>query len=67
MWTRPFAVTVVTPRGAERIARFACELARNRKARGKPGKVTCMTTSNVLPRTDGLCNSVSLISDVWTA
>ena len=35
-----FAVKVVTPRGAERIARFACDLARKRKARGKPGKVT---------------------------
>ena len=52
MWTRRFAVTVVTPRDAERIARSACELARNRKARGKPGKVTCMITSNVLPRAD---------------
>jgi isocitrate/isopropylmalate dehydrogenase len=49
-----FAVKIVTPRGAERIARFACELARKRKARGKPGKITCITKSNVLPRTDGL-------------
>jgi 3-isopropylmalate dehydrogenase len=49
-----FAVKIVTPRGAERIARFACELARKRQARGKPGKVTCVTKSNVLPRTDGL-------------
>jgi isocitrate/isopropylmalate dehydrogenase len=43
-----FAVKIVTPRGAERIARFACELARKRKARGKPGKITCITKSNVL-------------------
>jgi isocitrate/isopropylmalate dehydrogenase len=49
-----FAVKVVTPVGAERIARFAVKLARARKARGKPGKVTCVTKSNVLPRTDGL-------------
>jgi isocitrate/isopropylmalate dehydrogenase len=49
-----FAVKVVTPRGAERIARFACDLARKRQALGKPGKVTCVTKSNVLPRTDGL-------------
>jgi isocitrate/isopropylmalate dehydrogenase len=49
-----FAVKVVTPGGAERIARFACRLARERKARGKPGKVTCVTKANVLPRTDGL-------------
>jgi isocitrate/isopropylmalate dehydrogenase len=49
-----FAVKVVTPGGAERIARVACELAQKRKARGKPGKVTCVTKSNVLPKTDGL-------------
>jgi isocitrate/isopropylmalate dehydrogenase len=49
-----FAVKVVTPGGAERIARFACELARARQAKGKPGKVTCVTKSNVLPKTDGL-------------
>jgi 3-isopropylmalate dehydrogenase len=49
-----FAVKVVTPAGAERIARFACALADKRRARGKPGKVTCVTKSNVLPKTDGL-------------
>ena len=49
-----FAVKIVTRRGAERVARFACELARRRRARGKPGKVTCVTKSNVLPQTDGL-------------
>jgi isocitrate/isopropylmalate dehydrogenase len=49
-----FAIKVVTPGGAARIARFACELARRRKARGGPGKVTCVTKSNVLPQSDGL-------------
>jgi isocitrate/isopropylmalate dehydrogenase len=49
-----FAVKVATPCGAERIARFACDLARRRQAAGKPGKVTCVTKSNVMPRTDGL-------------
>ena len=49
-----FAVKVVTRAGAERVARFACELARKRKARGHPGKVTCVTKSNVLRQTDGL-------------
>jgi 3-isopropylmalate dehydrogenase len=49
-----FAVKVVTEAGAARIARFACDLARRRKAAGRPGKVTCVTKSNVLPRTDGL-------------
>jgi isocitrate/isopropylmalate dehydrogenase len=49
-----FAVKVATRAGAERIARFACELAVRRTARGRPGKVTCVTKSNVLPETDGL-------------
>jgi len=49
-----FAVKVATRAGAERVGRFACELARKRKARGYPGKVTCVTKSNVLPQTDGL-------------
>jgi len=54
-----FAVKVVTPHGVERIARFAVELAHKRKARGKPGKVTCVTKSNVLPKSDGLFQQVS--------
>jgi isocitrate/isopropylmalate dehydrogenase len=49
-----FAVKVATRAGAERVARFACELAMKRKARGRPGTVTCATKSNVLPRSDGL-------------
>ena len=53
-----FAVKVVTRAGAERIARFACELARTRKAQGHPGKVTCVTKSNVLPQTDGLFHRI---------
>ncbi len=49
-----FAVKVATRAGAERIGRFACEIARKRKARGHAGKVSCVTKSNVLPQTDGL-------------
>jgi isocitrate/isopropylmalate dehydrogenase len=54
-----FAVKVVTPAGVERIARFAVELARKRRERGRPGKVTCVTKSNVLPKSDGLFQQVS--------
>jgi isocitrate/isopropylmalate dehydrogenase len=53
-----FAVKVVSQTGAERIARFACQLARKRQARGKPGKITCVTKSNVLPRSDGLFQEI---------
>jgi isocitrate/isopropylmalate dehydrogenase len=55
-----FAVKVVTRPGVERIARFACDLARRRQERrGRPGKVTCITKSNVLPRTDGFFQQVA--------
>jgi isocitrate/isopropylmalate dehydrogenase len=54
-----FAVKVVTSRGAERIARFACDLARRRRAQGYPGKVTCVTKSNVLRRSDGLFHEIA--------
>lgn len=53
-----FAVKVVTRGGATRIARFACELARWRKARGRTGRVTCVTKANVLPQTDGLFRDI---------
>src|SRR5262247_974546 len=54
-----FAVKVVTPGGVERVARFASRLALSRKAKGKPGKVTCVTKSNVLRRTDGLFHEIT--------
>src|SRR6266850_2103235 len=53
-----YAVKVVTRKGAERIARLACQVARHRKAEGHPGKVTCVTKSNVLRESDGLFHRV---------
>lgn len=38
----------VTRAATERVCRYAFELARQRKARGKPGKVTCVTKSNII-------------------
>jgi isocitrate/isopropylmalate dehydrogenase len=49
-----FALKVITESGAERIARFAFELARRRRAGGRPGRVTCGTKHNMLRQTDGL-------------
>jgi isocitrate/isopropylmalate dehydrogenase len=49
-----YAVKVITEGGTERIARFAFELARKRKAQGKRGKVTCGTKHNLIPQPDGL-------------
>ena len=54
-----FAVKIVSEAGVERIARFAADLARKRKARGYPGKVTCVTKSNVLRRSDGLFKEIA--------
>lgn len=48
-----YALKVISERGSERIARFAFELARQRRARGRPGKVTSGTKHNVLPQSDG--------------
>ncbi len=55
-----FAIKVISAAGTERIVRFACELARRRKASGGPGRVTCGTKHNVLPRSDGLFREVAL-------
>jgi len=54
-----FALKVVTESGAERVVRFAFELARRRKAAGRPGKVTCAAKYNMLPGTDGLFRDVA--------
>ena len=54
-----FAVKVVSRAGTERVARLACDLARKRKARGKPGKLTCITKANVLKQSDGFFREVT--------
>jgi 3-isopropylmalate dehydrogenase len=48
-----FAIRLITRKGADRIAEYAVELARERKAKGFPGKVTCITKSNVLRQSCG--------------
>ena len=53
-----FAIRLITQRGSERIARYAVELARERKSRGFSGKVTCLTKANVLPQTCGLFRTI---------
>ena len=54
-----YALKVITERGCQRVARFAFELARRRKAQGQVGKVTCATKHNLLFRTDGLFHEVA--------
>jgi isocitrate/isopropylmalate dehydrogenase len=48
-----FAIKLLTEAGCERVLRFGFELARRRKAEGRPGVVTVGTKHNVLPRSDG--------------
>lgn len=48
-----YAVKVITQAGSERVARFAFELARVRRAAGRPGHVTATAKWNMLPKTDG--------------
>src|SRR5215475_4570940 len=56
--TGKFAVKVITEEGSRRIARFAYELARKRKARGGKGKLTCTSKYNMLRESDGLFRRV---------
>jgi len=56
--TGKFALKVITEEGSRRVARFACELARTRQARGGKGKVTCTSKYNMLRDSDGLFRSV---------
>ena len=54
-----YALKVISEAGAERVARFSFELARSRKASGRPGRVTCATKHNMLPQSDGLFREVT--------
>ncbi len=48
-----FAVKAFSEAGTDRVARFAFELSRRRAKSGGPGRVTCATKHNMLPRSDG--------------
>jgi 3-isopropylmalate dehydrogenase len=48
-----FAIRLITQKGTDRIARYAVELARERRSQGFAGKVTCVTKSNVLRQSCG--------------
>jgi isocitrate/isopropylmalate dehydrogenase len=54
-----YAVKVITEAETERVARYAFELARRRKAGGRPGKVTVASKYNMLPQSDGLFKDVT--------
>ncbi|MSP14604.1 MAG: isocitrate/isopropylmalate dehydrogenase family protein [Chloroflexi bacterium] len=54
------AERVITVKGSQRIAQVAFQLARQRKAQGKPGVVTILHKANVLKETDGLFRQVCL-------
>jgi isocitrate/isopropylmalate dehydrogenase len=54
-----YGLKVITEEGSERVCRFAFALAKARKQRGRPGRVTCGTKHNMLPRSDGLFRSVA--------
>ena len=49
-----YAIKAITEAGSRRIARFAFEIARRRKAAGGPGRVTAGAKWNMLPQSDGL-------------
>ena len=57
--TGKFAIKVITEEGTRRVVRFACELARRRKAQGGRGQVTCTSKYNMLRESDGLFRRVA--------
>ena len=53
-----FAIRLITQKGAQRIAKYAVQLAQERKSQGFPGKVTCLTKANVLRQSCGLFRQI---------
>ena len=53
-----FAIRIISERGVQRLAKFACEYAAGRKSKGHEGKLTCVSKSNVLRQTDGLFEQI---------
>jgi len=49
-----FAIKIVTEKNTRKIAKYACEFALRRKAKGYPGKVTVSSKYNALPKSDEL-------------
>jgi isocitrate/isopropylmalate dehydrogenase len=54
-----FAIRIITENGTRRIAKFACGYAEKRKREGFPGKLTCVTKSNLLIQSCGLFRRVT--------
>ncbi len=54
-----YALKLITEAGTERVARYSFELARRRRERGRPGRLTCGTKHNMLPYSDGLFREVT--------
>jgi isocitrate/isopropylmalate dehydrogenase len=48
-----FALKVISDARSRDVIRFAFELARRRRAAGRPGRLACAAKYNMLPRTDG--------------
>jgi len=49
-----FAIRIITEAGARRMMKFACDFTEQRKMTGRPGKLTCVTKSNVLHQSCGI-------------
>ena len=57
--TGKFAIRIITESGTGRMMKFACEYTKKRKEVGHPGKLTCVTKSNVLQESCGLFKSIA--------
>lgn len=53
-----FAIRIISERGVRRLADYACKYTLERKREGYPGKLTCVTKSNILKQTCGLFQKI---------
>jgi isocitrate/isopropylmalate dehydrogenase len=53
-----FAIRLISERGVKRLARFACDYTLQRQKEGYPGKLTCVTKSNILKQSCGLFRQI---------
>lgn len=57
--TGRFAIRIITEGGTNRMMKFACDYTKRRKESGHPGKLTCVTKSNVLQESCGLFQRIA--------
>lgn len=55
-----YAIKVISEAGSRQVIRHAFELAGRRKSQGHPGRLTCATKYNMLPKSDGYFKEIAV-------